>query len=91
MKSVMALKVRPGRQSLEKGLLCVFQVISNILLLIEENKGAEPAIGIGPTGIQVCSLLQQYRFPGVKNSPCKIASIISMILKIFYHKILKTS
>lgn len=57
-------------------------------LLIEENKEAEPAKRIDPIGIQVCSLLKQYGFPGFKNSPYKIASIISRILK-FYHKILK--
>ena len=32
MKSFIPLKVKPGRQSLEKGLLCIFQAIGNILL-----------------------------------------------------------
>ena len=30
MKSVIPLKVKPGRQSLKKGLLCIFQTIGNI-------------------------------------------------------------
>ena len=32
MKSVTPLKVKPGKQSLEKGLLCIFQTIGNIPL-----------------------------------------------------------
>ena len=39
MKSIIPLKVKPGRQSLENGLSLTFQVIGNILL----DKGAEPA------------------------------------------------
>ena len=31
MKSVIAVKVNPGRQSLEKGLSCIFQAIGNVL------------------------------------------------------------
>ena len=38
MKSIMALKFKSGRQSLEKGLLYIFQAMRNILLLIEETK-----------------------------------------------------
>lgn len=34
----MALKFKSGRQSLEKGLLCIFQAMRNIILLIEETK-----------------------------------------------------
>ena len=34
----MALKFKPGRQSLEKGLLCIFQAMRNIILLIEKTK-----------------------------------------------------
>lgn len=40
MKSVLtALKVKPGSQSLEKGLSCIFQALGNIPL----NQGTEPA------------------------------------------------
>ena len=48
MKSVMALKVKPGRQSLETGLLCIFQAIGNILL----KEGTEPARLSTGTGAQ---------------------------------------
>ena len=38
MKSVTPLMVKLGRQSLEKGLLCIFQAVSIILFLLDETK-----------------------------------------------------
>ena len=69
MKSVILLKVKPGRQSLEKGTLCVFQAIGNIPLQrhrVSKTKHRQQstrvrAKRIAPIRSQVCSsLLQSY-------------------------------
>ena len=67
-KSVTSLKVKPGRQSLEKGLLCVFQATGIILSqrcrarITKHSKQSTNvrAKGIDPIWCQVCSSLLQF-------------------------------
>ena len=68
MKSVRPLKDKPGRQSLEKGLLCIFQATGNIPLQryrasITKHRQQSTKVrakGVDPIWSQVCSsLLQQ--------------------------------
>lgn len=60
---LIPLKVKSGRQSLEKGLACVFQAVGNILLQKVQTRHTEQsarvrANGIGPIWSQICYLLQ---------------------------------
>ena len=62
MKSVTDFKVNPGRQSLEKGGLCIFQAIGNILLQrcrasMTKHRQQSTNVRIDPLWSQVCSSL----------------------------------
>ena len=68
-KSVIPLKGKPGKQRIEKGLLCVFQAIGNILLQRfrasttkhRQQSTKVRAKGTDSTWSQVCSSLLQWQ------------------------------
>ena len=61
MKRVVSLKVKHGRQRLEKGLLCIFQATANSLLQKSTDRKFR-AEGTDPVWSQICSSLLSINF-----------------------------